>query len=202
MRPKTSRPILASVVLAALAVIVLPAQADTVYLDAATIQGFTQISATGSPTTGATNNLATGAEFTTTWLAGVSGANSANVGAAALNLDWTGFDTFEIFVANNNESDWNFTVSVFDGTNTASSTLASLSPDGVRTSFTVDISALNLATIQSVYVTVGGTLPVDGRDRTAEYALTTVPLPAAAWLFGSALLGIAGIGYRRKASKA
>ncbi|WP_206171426.1 VPLPA-CTERM sorting domain-containing protein [Thiorhodococcus mannitoliphagus] len=29
-----------------------------------------------------------------------------------------------------------------------------------------------------------------------------VPLPAAAWLFGSAMLGLAGIGYRRKALKA
>jgi hypothetical protein len=27
---------------------------------------------------------------------------------------------------------------------------------------------------------------------------TVVPIPAAAWLFGSALVGIAGIGYRRK----
>ncbi|MBK1716536.1 hypothetical protein CKO27_02525 [Thiocystis violacea] len=30
------------------------------------------------------------------------------------------------------------------------------------------------------------------------YGRTAVPLPAAAWLFGSALLGIVGIGYRRK----
>jgi len=29
---------------------------------------------------------------------------------------------------------------------------------------------------------------------------TMVPIPAAAWLFGSALLGMAGVGYRRKAS--
>ncbi|WP_209262533.1 VPLPA-CTERM sorting domain-containing protein [Thiorhodococcus minor] len=31
---------------------------------------------------------------------------------------------------------------------------------------------------------------------------TSVPLPAAAWLFGSAMLGLAGIGYRRKAKQA
>ena len=30
--------------------------------------------------------------------------------------------------------------------------------------------------------------------------MTVVPLPAAAWLFGSALVGLAGIGYRRKQS--
>ncbi|WP_295399501.1 VPLPA-CTERM sorting domain-containing protein [uncultured Thiocystis sp.] len=31
---------------------------------------------------------------------------------------------------------------------------------------------------------------------------TPVPLPAAAWLFGSALMGVAGIGYRRKSQEA
>lgn len=30
-----------------------------------------------------------------------------------------------------------------------------------------------------------------------SYELSPVPIPAAAWLFGSALLGVAGIGYRR-----
>jgi hypothetical protein len=30
-----------------------------------------------------------------------------------------------------------------------------------------------------------------------QYVNNPVPLPAAAWLFGSALLGMAGIGYRR-----
>ena len=41
-------------------------------------------------------------------------------------------------------------------------------------------------------------------DRTADAAVaavgvTAMPVPAAVWLFGSALLGIAGIGYRRTA---
>jgi hypothetical protein len=42
----------------------------------------------------------------------------------------------------------------------------------------------------------------DGTADAAVAGITVVPIPAAAWLFGSALLGIAGIGYRRKASKA
>jgi hypothetical protein len=29
---------------------------------------------------------------------------------------------------------------------------------------------------------------------------TAVPIPAAAWLFGSALLGLAGLGYRRRST--
>ncbi len=33
-------------------------------------------------------------------------------------------------------------------------------------------------------------------------AYNVVPIPAAAWLFGSALLGVGGIGYRRKAKQA
>lgn len=42
----------------------------------------------------------------------------------------------------------------------------------------------------------------DATADAAVAAITVVPIPAAAWLFGSALLGIAGIGYRRKAGKA
>jgi hypothetical protein len=34
--------------------------------------------------------------------------------------------------------------------------------------------------------------------KTTGLALTTVPVPAAAWLFGSGLLGLAGIARRRK----
>jgi len=34
-----------------------------------------------------------------------------------------------------------------------------------------------------------------------EISTSPVPLPAAAWLFGSAILGMAGIGYRRKTRK-
>jgi len=38
----------------------------------------------------------------------------------------------------------------------------------------------------------------DGLDQTKQWKISgVVPIPAAAWLFGSALLGMAGIGYRR-----
>ncbi len=43
--------------------------------------------------------------------------------------------------------------------------------------------------------------PMSGKDDgSADYAVAAigvVPIPAAAWLFGSALMGMAGIGYRR-----
>ena len=39
----------------------------------------------------------------------------------------------------------------------------------------------------------------DGSNDAAWAGATVVPIPAAVWLFGSALLGIAGIGYRRTA---
>lgn len=55
--------------------------------------------------------------------------------------------------------------------------------------------------------TSGGPVTVSFQETdgtTAEYSHWTgfgavVPIPAAVWLFGSALLGIAGIGYRRQA---
>ena len=59
--------------------------------------------------------------------------------------------------------------------------------------------------------TSGGALDVAFKNAAGtsseEYSHVTgfgavVPIPAAAWLFGSALLGIAGIGYRRQAKAA
>lgn len=45
-----------------------------------------------------------------------------------------------------------------------------------------------------------GTSPTTGRDYAKGSALvSTVPIPAAAWLFGSALIGLVGIGRKRHA---
>jgi hypothetical protein len=43
-------------------------------------------------------------------------------------------------------------------------------------------------------------LTADGTTNSTSYSgtLSAVPIPAAAWLFGSALVGMAGIGYRRR----
>lgn len=42
------------------------------------------------------------------------------------------------------------------------------------------------------------TTPLGDVNTSTTYTLTAVPVPAAAWLFGSALVGLAGIGRKRK----
>ena len=165
----------------------LPLQAATVTLSPEDIKAFTQLDGTGNPTTFKTSESGLGAGFTTTWLFDVSGSQSANVGVAGLGYDWTGNDSFAILVANNNENTWDFSVSVSDGTATNTSAVQSLPNDDTPRLFVVDLAGLNVAEIQSVYVTVAGDLPIGGDDRTAEYHVQVVPVPAAAWMFGSAL---------------
>ena len=176
----------------------LPLQAATVTLSPDDIKAFAQLDATGDPATFKTSESALGAGFTTTWLFDVSGPQSANVGLEGLGYDWTGYDSFALLVANNNENTWDFSVSVSDGTTTNTSVVQSLPNDSVLSTFVVDLSGLNLATIQSVFVTVAGDLPIGGYDRTAEYHVQVVPVPAAAWMFGSALGLLAWV--RRRAA--
>lgn len=180
---------LGALALAALAAVALPSRATAaiVSLSPADIQAFTQLSGSGSPVTFKTAESATGASYTTLWSFSVSGAQSADIGLCCLGYDWTGKDTFALAVANHNESPWSFSVSVSDGATTATSATQTLAPDGVDSLFSVDISGLNLAAIQSVFVTVSAVLPINGIDRTAEYRITVVPLPASAGFFVSAL---------------
>jgi len=61
---------------------------------------------------------------------------------------------------------------------------------------------INISSAYGIEGLEGGYEYVDdeGVTQTKQWAvsgITPVPLPAAAWLFGSALLGMAGIGYRR-----
>jgi len=165
----------------------LQVNAVTVSISPATIQAFTQLSATGSPVTIKTSDIAAGAGFTSVWGAAVSGINSANIGQSGLGLDWSGFDTFSLSIANDNENSWSFSVSVSDGTTTATSTVQVLPNNSVGSLFSVDITSLNLTTIDLVFLTVSADLPIDGNDRTAEYTASAIPVPAAVWLFGSAL---------------
>jgi len=165
----------------------LQANAATVTLSPANIQSFTQISATGSPVTIKTSDTSLGAGFTTVWGSSVTGVNSADNGTTGLGLDWSGFDTFSLNIANDNENSWSFSVSVFDGTTTVTSAGQLLPNNSVANLFSVDITSLTLTAIDSVFVTVSANLPINGNDRTAEYTINTVPVPAAAWLFGSAL---------------
>lgn len=165
----------------------LQINAMTVSISPATVQAFTQLSATGSPVTIKTSEIAAGAGFTTVWSSTVSGINSANIGQSGLGLNWSGFDTFSLNLANDNENAWSFSISVSDGTTAATSTVQVLPNNSVASLFSVDITGLDLTTIDSVYLTVSADLPINGIDRTAEYTASAVPVPAAVWLFGSAL---------------
>jgi len=165
------------------------AHAAAVSLGPADIQAFTQLSATGSPVTFKTSQSATGASFTTVWGFAVNGPNSADIGLTGIGYDWTGFDTFSLKILNNNESAWSFKASVSDGVNTATSATQSLAPNpaGVFTVFNVDLLSLDVTAITSIFVTVSENLPINGFDRTAEFTIATIPVPAATWLFASAL---------------
>ena len=168
----------------------LQVNAAVVSLSPADIQNFSQIGSagTGSPLfTGKTSDTATGAGFTTLWGSGVNGVNSADIGETGLGLDWTGFDTFSLNIANDNENAWYFTISVSDGSNTVTSSSQLLPNDSIANLFSVDITSLDLTMIDSAFITVSADLPINEFDRTAEYTISTVPVPAAAWLFGSAL---------------
>jgi len=171
---------------------------SVVSLSPADIQIFTQISATGSPVTIKTSDTTAGAGFTTVWSSSVTGVNSADVGTTGLGLDWSGFNTFALNIANDNENSWLFSISVSDGTTTVTSSGQTLPNNSVASLFSVDITSLDLTMINSVFVTVGADLPINGFDRTAEYTISTVPVPAAFWLFGSAL-GLLGWSKRKTA---
>jgi len=166
----------------------LQANAMGVSFAATDIQSFSQISATGSPFTFKTGEFADGAGFVTLWSFMVTGTNSADIGLTGLGYDWSFFDTFSLNIANNNESTWAFSVSVSDSVGSiATSSVQSLINNGMPNTFTVDIRGLDRTAIESVFVTIMGDLPINGFDRTGEYTITTVPVPAALWLFSSAL---------------
>jgi hypothetical protein len=73
--------------------------------------------------------------------------------------------------------------------------LATLYFDGVAQG-TSDIGISNPRGLKFALTdAVGQGLPVD----TVDGSITVVPLPAAAWLFGSAVIGMAGLGWRQRA---
>jgi len=53
-------------------------------------------------------------------------------------------------------------------------------------------------TAESVYIALSKSFNFKTDFKSNGYALTSVPIPAAAWLFGSGLLGLVGIARRKK----
>ncbi len=167
-----------------------PAQSATVSLTPADIQDFAQLGDSGgSPVTIETSNTPAGAGFTTIWIFDVSGIQSANVGIDGQTFDWSGFDFFTLDIANNDEHNWTFSVTVVNLSNaTATSGTQSLVGNDLFTTFMVDLADISDETIKSIFITVSAILPIEGHDRTAEYSIAApIPIPASAWLFGSAL---------------
>ena len=60
-----------------------------------------------------------------------------------------------------------------------------------------EVSGLNFAADEIWFYMAPNTGRDDAIADAAVAGITVVPLPAAVWLFGSALMGIAGLGYRR-----
>lgn len=179
-----------------------PAQSATISLTPANIQDFVQLgeSGGGSPVTNKTSDNPAGAGFTTIWSFDVDGGQSANVGIDGEMFDWSDFDFFALDIANNDEHDWTFSVTVVNATDAmATSGTQSLVGNDLFTTFMVDLAGISDQTIKSIYITVSAILPIEGHDRTAEYSIAApIPIPASAWLFGSALGLLAWV--RRRAT--
>lgn len=72
----------------------------------------------------------------------------------------------------------------------------SVAPEGGWETLTA--STLSGKNLDTLTITLPGAPLTGARALVDDITLTSVPLPAAAWLFGSALMGVAGIGYRNR----
>jgi len=123
--------------------------------------------------------------------------SSAGLGINELSLDRTGSKTL---VSDGNGSSFTTTASEYFGTCSAVSgalaaTLCSQGFSGVDAGGTVAPSYV----VNSWDGATGSiTLSTNNGAQTATYSMSAVPVPAAAWLFGSALVGLVGVGRRRR----
>ena len=118
----------------------------------------------------------------------------------------------EISSVNVNDSDWsvgNDSGSDSDSAFALGGTLDTLAPTGTATLFSIDFEAvspgetlLTLADYEPTAAWDGNVLAdgavLDGTIAYDSHGIEVVPVPAAAWLFGSAVFGLAGIARRRK----
>ncbi|HLV00269.1 MAG TPA: hypothetical protein VKZ59_03325, partial [Acidobacteriota bacterium] len=150
---------------AALFIATTPALADPVTLDLATIDTFEQLFSNPSATFDRIESTAFGTPFTrfVNTFEPVTGAGEAWIGLDGLSLDWSSFDSLQLWVRNDNESDWEFQLVVKDSANTeALSSLVVLSP-GQSTVLSLNLDGgLNKSDINQVLIRLTGDLPRDG----------------------------------------
>ena len=133
----------------------------------------------------ATNNLGLG-NYSTQWNAGADGFDVTQTNRIDIGPRGSAGDTFELWVRNNNGSNWNFSISLNAGqVGATSSATVSLAPQN-----TFVFSIPMLAALTRVDVTVGAKLPIDGTDRGAEYLLSVPDGGATLSLLGIAMLGL------------
>jgi hypothetical protein len=123
------------------------------------------------------------------------------VDASALNLGIANVTTTNVF--NGTIAGGVFTAN--SGTSTVTSCVSALSgcallSVGVATTLTTATGSISLAGGGSLVGTVTASgITLTATDTLTPVAAPAVPVPAAAWLFGSGLLGLAGVTRRRRA---
>jgi hypothetical protein len=176
--------------------------ASTLTFNLAQLAGFSQLSSS-NPLTLTINTGPGGGSvgLTTIFTPPQVGAQSADVGLAALAIAFAAGDNFLLRLANTNENAWDFALTVVTNVGTFSTGAVTLAAGGPFTAFSVGLGAI-AGTISSVYFTVAGSVPIGGIDRVAEYRIAPpVPIPPALALFG---VGAVSLGWwqRRKKSTA
>lgn len=181
-----------------------PALADPVTFDLTTIDTFTQVHADPDSAFHKVESTAFGNPFTrfTNDFEPITGPGEAWVGLTGLNLDWSSYDSFQLWIMNENESSWDFQIIVKDSDATQSFTpLVSLVP-GQSTVLSANLNnGLDKSDIDMVLVRLTGDLPRnDNGDITAEYLVSSVPEPGMLVLLGMSLMSLPFLSRQRAGS--
>ena len=147
--------------------------------------------------------ICTSGNFTTN--AGCSGTNAGSeVGANTPNptpMTFSGFSAFEIGMTfgNDENSIFDVTLSIFDNATLLDSVLVTTNGNDISDQFIGLVSDLAFNSVSLAYGTGSGTLAhFITRIDIGYDDVSVVPVPAAVWLFGTALIGFFGYSRRRK----